>query len=115
MINQITHETSLPFYAINNIIRSGHCVDVTNALLQTAILSRRLADKLRNSTDKTYCVNDFGDDCQLVQAIADVFEGERYGLGYDICEQIESYLETGRSYIHNQLRDLSTQNLLASV
>lgn len=114
-IDQVTHDTSLSFFAINNVICSGHQQDVTNALTQTAHLCRKLADKLRNTTDIEYHVSDFGDDCQLLQAINDVFEGERYGLGYNICDQIEHHLEVGRNKIYNQLREIATRNLMSSV
>ena len=114
-ITQNTHQASLPLYAINNLICGGHHIDVTNALLHTAELSLALGNKLRTCDDNDYQVNDFGDDRHAIQAIRDVFEGERYGIGYEVCEQIERYIEEASGMIDNCLGKIATQNLIKQV
>ena len=114
-ITETTHKSSLPFYAIANLIYGGHHIDVTNALMHTGSISRQLGDMLRGMTDNQYSVGCHGDCRNMVQAIADVFEGERYGLGYDICEQIENLLNQGQAMVEKQLYQIAKQNLLNRV
>ena len=109
-----TQQASLPFYAINNLIRGNHHIDVTNALLQTAILSRSLGDQLHRMTDNDYHVADYGDHLYQFNALKDIFEGERYGLGYEICEQIEALLEKGYQAITQDLYNIARQALINS-
>ena len=114
LIDQVTKQSALCFYAIANTICGSRNVDIVNSLTWTAELSDHAGNKLYKMTDDQYTLPVQGDIEHLLNVISDVFEGERYGIGYDICEQIEHHLKQGRQAVAS-LHEIAKTNFVKQV
>ena len=82
-------QTSHPFFAMYNFICNSHNEDKYNIFMQTAYLAQRIAYMMCNK----YSCDDVN---QTYQAMVDVYQGESYGVGFGLTEQLDQYLARGK-------------------
>ena len=110
LITQQTQQAAKPFYVICNLIDGSHDLDLKAVFKITSEMSDKLASMLYSTLDKEYNCQRLVDIERAYEAIVDVFEGERVGMGSCICDTIEAQLKQGRDMIYNDLRNLALYN-----